>query len=262
MKIDDRIETLTQLGLTLNQARAYLTLVQIGSAGASKISQISKITRQDIYRVMPTLEKTGITQRTIGKPTIYKAIPIRQATQILLTRKTEEQKQLLKKTKELIQHLENKDEQKENTQETAQFTIISGKINIIQKIGETLCETQKTLDVVTSKQRFESAIQEFKKKYEFAVKRGVKIRIAAEKHVVQNGLSEILQKLAENKRFQIRYFIGAPEAVVSIFDKTRVSLTLSETANLPGASALLSNEKSLVALIQNYFENKWNNSAK
>jgi len=53
----ERIETLTSLGLTLNQARAYLSLLQLGPVGAKELAESSKITRQDIYRVMLASKK-------------------------------------------------------------------------------------------------------------------------------------------------------------------------------------------------------------
>jgi hypothetical protein len=45
------------LGLTYLQAKIYFTLTQLKTAEAQKISNVSNVARQDIYRLMPTLEK-------------------------------------------------------------------------------------------------------------------------------------------------------------------------------------------------------------
>jgi sugar-specific transcriptional regulator TrmB len=260
LKNQEKIETLTRLGLTMNQARAYLTLCQSGPAGAKKLSDLSKITRQDIYRVMPTLEKTGIVERLIITPTVYKAIPIKHGTSILLKRRAAEQNKLRKKIVELVREVENNHAEREIQEESTRFTIVPGKEAIIQKLGQALQRIQTSLDVVTSCKRFSPAILEFAEGYEKALERGVKIRIAAEKHVVEKAAFGIVQTLTRNPRIEVRYFPDAPEAIVSIFDRKEASVTISAIANLGTASALWSNDASFVALSQNYFENKWNNS--
>lgn len=260
MKNEERIETLARLGLTLTQARAYLALVQAGSAGAKELSDASKITRQDIYRVMPTLEKTGIVEKLITKPTAYRAVPIKQAAAVLLKRKIEEQKELRRKTKELVRDIENNHAGREIQQEPAHFIMVSGKDAIIQKMGEKLQKVQTSIDVVTTGSRFSSAIIEFAKGYEKALERGVRIRIATEKHVIAKTAFEIVQTLMKNPGFEVKYFIEAPQAIIAIFDKKEASVTISEVANLERASALWSNDSSFIGLANNYFENKWNNS--
>ena len=158
MKNSEKIETLIQLGLTLNQARAYLTLVENGPAGAKKLSENSKITRPDIYRVMPTLEQTGLIEKIINNPTTYKAIPIQQATRILLQRKNKENTQLQRKTKSLINELKISRTEQAIEDQDSQVIMISRKEAIIQKLAEALSNTKETLEVITSSQRFLPAI--------------------------------------------------------------------------------------------------------
>jgi sugar-specific transcriptional regulator TrmB len=56
-KNDEPIQTFMSLGLTLLQAKLYLTLVKLGSQGGEvrKISRESSIVRQDVYRILPEL---------------------------------------------------------------------------------------------------------------------------------------------------------------------------------------------------------------
>jgi sugar-specific transcriptional regulator TrmB len=59
---DEEVQTLTCLGLTLCQARVYLALARSGMSTAKTISKVSKVTREDIYRIMPTLQKLGLVE--------------------------------------------------------------------------------------------------------------------------------------------------------------------------------------------------------
>jgi sugar-specific transcriptional regulator TrmB len=229
----------------------------IGPAGAKEISEVSKITRQDIYRVMLMLEQNGIIARVISKPTVFQAIPIRQATEILLERKRAQYNDLCDKTKELVQETEKSQTEQELQKQKTKFLMIPGREAIIQKLHEALNKTERSLEVVTSRQRFSPAILEFKDKYVEALERGVKIRIATEAHASKKEVLEIIQNLKKYRGFEIRKFYEIPEAVISIFDGMLISVSIAGTAHTPSASALWSNDSSLVALTSNYFKNKW-----
>jgi len=256
----ERTETLMKLGLTLNQARAYLALIQFGPAGAKELAEASGITRQDIYRVMLTLEEKGLVEKLLSSPVVYKAFRIEQVASNLLNRKAEEQNELQKKTQRLITELQRNHLEKPIQGETSQFIMIPGKGAIIQRIIDDLSKTSKSLEVVTSCERFSPAILEFANEYEKALQRGVGVRIAVEKHMAQEAALEVIRRLAKKQTFEVRYFSCSPEAVVSIFDGKKASVTVSKTANSSKACALWSNDPCFVAITRNYFESMWNNS--
>ena len=81
---DEYIQTLTELELTLLQAKAYITLARLGKADVNSISKASNLARTDVYRVMLILERLGLAERIIDKKTVYKATPIKEGILILL----------------------------------------------------------------------------------------------------------------------------------------------------------------------------------
>lgn len=94
---DERVQTLMNLGLTLLQAKIYLALAQAGKTKIETISKASNIARQDIYRIMPTLQKLGLAEKIVTTPTMYKATPIKEGYYLLLQNKTQEYTELRKK---------------------------------------------------------------------------------------------------------------------------------------------------------------------
>ncbi len=76
---EDLVSKLAEFGFTINQAKVYLSVVQNGSITVGEISKISQLHRQDIYKIIPTLEKKGLITRTIDKPVLIGAIPIQKA---------------------------------------------------------------------------------------------------------------------------------------------------------------------------------------
>jgi len=257
----ERIETLMELGLTLNQARAYLALVLAGAVGAKEIAEASNITRQDVYRVMKTLEERGIAEKLLSTPTVYKALPIEEVMKNLMDRKIGEDRELQKRSQRLIVDVQSSHSEKA-VQDESQFIIIPSREAVIQHLSDALTKTNKSIEVVTSSERFSSAIMAFSKLYENALDRGVMIRIAAEKHVAQNGALDAAKNLSKSQGFEVRFFPYTPEALISIFDSKEASVTISSTANSAEARALWSNDSGFVTLARHYFEEMWSNATK
>lgn len=259
MKSVESIQVLTGLGLTIDQARVYLALVYLGSATAKQLSEESKIAKPDIYRIIPTLQKQGMVETLMSRPASFKAIPSNQSLHTLLKRKATEQNELRRKTEALLSSLEKNHVKIETNEASVDFAIISGKEVIIQKLKESLLKAQISLCVVTSKSRFSASIGEFADAYRKALRKGVKIKIAAEQIVTQTKTLKIMQTLSRDPHFEVKYFINPPPAIVTIFDAQEAYLTLSATTQLESTSTIWSNNLGFIALAQTYFENKWNN---
>jgi len=84
---NEHVQILTDLGLTLLQAKTYLALSQLGKATVKTISKTANVARQDVYRVMLALEKLGLAEKIVAKPTMYKATPIKEGIYFCFKRK-------------------------------------------------------------------------------------------------------------------------------------------------------------------------------
>src|SRR3990170_2406255 len=89
-KPQDQVEFLTHLGLTINQAKIYLALVQSRPCTANQISKSANLASEVVYRTMPKLQKMGLVERTVAVPTVFLAIPIKLAISILLAQRKQE----------------------------------------------------------------------------------------------------------------------------------------------------------------------------
>jgi len=92
------IETLTKLGLTLNQARVYLALATQNQLSAREISKNAGITRQKVYRIIPQLLNKGLAIKQLTHPATYKATLPKNALHTLLEQRKRENNQLKKTT--------------------------------------------------------------------------------------------------------------------------------------------------------------------
>jgi sugar-specific transcriptional regulator TrmB len=249
------IDTLIKLGLTLNQARIYVALLHSEKpATAKEISKITNITRQDVYRILPTIQKAGLLEKTITAPTMFKATPLRLGVSILIKNKTAQHNELMEKANKMSDESWLK---QSILEEEPEFILIPGNDAVVQKINNSIGTTQTNLDIVTSKKRFSRAMLEFSDPRMKALKRGVKIQVVTERLPSTNADIEKIM-LAEKKAGAIVKFMPTlPSALLLLFDKKQVMIITSATGSLE-TSALWSNNPCVVALSTSYFESLWN----
>jgi sugar-specific transcriptional regulator TrmB len=263
LKREGRIETLIELGLTAIQAKIYLSLLQTGPSNAKNLAATMGTSRPDVYRIIEELHKDGVIEKLLTKPAVFKAAPADQLIESLLKRKLEAQKELNKKSNELLTDLLNNQIEKESHETGIDFIVIQGKDATFQKLKEALSKVQTSVYVITSQRRFSEAVIEFHGLYGAALKRGVKIWIATENHIPQKKALRIMKSLMKNPNFEVKYFTGPPSAHVAIFDSKDAYSTMSNpTISLDASTCLWSRNASFVELVQSYFEKKWSNSEK
>jgi sugar-specific transcriptional regulator TrmB len=51
-----------------------------------KIAESSKLYRQDIYKIIPKLERKGVISKTLGKPLVVRAMPVKKALKTLVSK--------------------------------------------------------------------------------------------------------------------------------------------------------------------------------
>jgi sugar-specific transcriptional regulator TrmB len=260
LKSDEILSTFTELGLTSTQARTYLTLLQTGPVTAKELARNANISRPDIYRIVPYLQKEGLVEKLMTKPACFQATPAEDVLTILLKRKTEEKNELDRKTGEALTYLRSIPVQKQYRSSTADFIVVPCKEAIIQRLKGSILEAKVSIFAVTSKKRFSASILEFGDAHQQALERGTKIKIATEEPMIEAKALKKLRTLTQYENFEVKYFDSPPPAIVSIFDNNEAYVTMSATAQLNESSALRSSNSSFVALAQNYFKDKWNSA--
>ncbi len=87
---EETADLFAMFGLSRTQAKIYMALNALGLATASEISTLSKIRREEVYRIMPELENRGIISSRLEAPRKFAATEPKMALNILLKMKIEE----------------------------------------------------------------------------------------------------------------------------------------------------------------------------
>lgn len=72
------IRNLEMLGLTENEAKAYVGLVSLGEATAREVYELTNVPRAKIYEILKMLAKKGYLEVRQGSPTYFRAVDPKQ----------------------------------------------------------------------------------------------------------------------------------------------------------------------------------------
>jgi len=258
---------LTGLGLTSRQTKIYLALLQLDMAKAQKISDISKVRRENIYRIIPELQKMGLVEKTIGKPIMYRAIKIEDAVSILLDRKTEHINKLQKEAKTVINNFKKSKATWKGIidKEETHFLVIPRNVMQIKRKRQSIVNSESSIDIVTTVNRFCCIISLYFPSFKKACERGVKIRFITEKLALETASSsnaefQRIMQFCTLERINCRYSKQPIGNIVGIIDKKEVYINIDPSLRVEESPVLWSNHPTLIEIADHYFENLWNAS--
>ncbi|MGB9854089.1 MAG: TrmB family transcriptional regulator [Candidatus Bathyarchaeales archaeon] len=257
MTNDECIQILMDLGLTYLQAKIYLTLSQLGKATIKTISKNANVARQDVYRIMPALEKLDLAEKIVATPTMYKATPIKEGIYFLLQRKTKQYKELTKKTVKLIEKLKEINDKATLHEEEHPFILTSSEKLLWKRLKEGAERAQISIDICANWEGFKHRLFNDFPNFKRALKRGVRIRVITERHEADKSSQKIIQALKTNPLFEIRYLTQPVPIKTAIHDKKEVNLCLTTPNKIGGLPSLWSNNPQFVKIIADYFEELW-----
>jgi len=253
---DENVEALTSIGLTVLQAKTYLALLKSGSSTIKEAAKTARVARQDLYRIMSELQKIGLIEKVISAPTRFKAIELAEGVAILLQHARAKENEARRKILKLMQRYKDVSAKTQVQEEDSHFILVPEKV-VIQKIRRAIENTETSLDVITTLSRFRSGIFDFEVADKKASERGVMRRIIINKPEDEKSLTEILKVSTENPVYEVRFINTRPLAVMAIYDKKKMIFALSATAAIHEVPILMSNNPSLLAVVQSYFEAVW-----
>jgi sugar-specific transcriptional regulator TrmB len=257
---EDETSLLARLGLTICQAKVYLTLIRYGVCTAQEISKASKITRQDVYRILPKLHDAGLVRKAITSPATFAAVPIEDGVEYLMERRTDETRELQSKTKELVaRYKQNRTKVGTNGQES-EFVLIPRGRAIAKKRAWEIDNLQKSLDAIISFARYLPSMTDNSEALMRAMDRGVKVRTMTEKPLNISSFPKTVRPIKEHPCFSIRFIAAPPKSLVSIYDGKQVIISISPQAKLYKSHALWSNNPSLLEVCREYFDKMWDTS--
>ena len=255
---EELVQILTRLGLTISQVKVYLGLIGLKQASGKVTAKHSKMARQEVYRVLAELQEKGLVEKIIARPTEFKPVSIEDCLSILIASKKNEVSENQKKATILLRKFkkENSNIKSQIQEEDSQFILIPER-EVIKKVKRKIENTRTTLDAITTFNGFRQFIHNVNDECEKALERGVKFRLIINKSDNENSLIHVTKSVPKNPLFNLRYINTSHRVALAIYDKKEVCISISATAAPNETPILMSNNPSLVEIVQSYFETSW-----
>ena len=256
MANDENTDLLLGLGLSLNQARVYLAILKLEKTTVGQVAKFSKVRREDVYRILPSLEKMGLVERLLGKPTQIRATPISDALTFLVSEEKNRSDDRLSGMRSSVQRLSLKDWTQPLPGEESIYILIAEKKAILAKTSELIGNSRKEVALIADKARIIPVLSQFSVECKQAIKKGAVIRLIFEGDSPDVLLKEKVQKLIDGKSVHIKFHHEPLNHFIMSDDKEALITTSKETG-LGESPSLWTNNSNLIGLLRTAFESDW-----
>jgi len=264
---EDLIKRLMFFGLSSNEAKAYLALLQLKQASAGAVAKLSNVPRQEIYRVLPHLEKLGMAEAIIGKPTKFLAISPEEALSELINYQQEILANRISELRQAKSALENELKKLEGKSagltrfEPAHYILISGQRLVNEKIQEMLQKAKNEVLWMAPKLEIRVAViygrDEMLRR---CAGRKVKVRIITE--VDEKNVADLIKL---SKFCEIKHAPNVISTITIVDDKELIigsAVHFSESLNNEELRhKLWTNDLSHINIMRDFFEKVWSSSS-
>jgi sugar-specific transcriptional regulator TrmB len=260
MLFEKNVETLERAGLSHSQARVYLTLTIVGRTSIKTIAQVAKTDPANTSRAILGLQKLSLVDKTISKPNLYEAIPIKEGIELLLKRKKDEFTEVDRLSKLIIEQFDNVLPDQPQMDKD-QFLIVPPKTSYVHSSLNNFQNAKDSIDLISTQKRSAQSKEVYSDAERKALNRGVKIRTIMEKptekiNIIQQQTSKVLNGVgvANIKR---RFIQEVPKVVGGIFDNKIATFLINPNADYMNSPCLLTNHEGFILMFRNYFDALW-----
>ena len=256
MPNDENTDLLLGLGLTLNQAKVYLAILKLEKTTVGQVAKFSKVRREDVYRVLPSLEKMGLIERLMGKPTEIRATLIADSLTSLVTEEKNRSDERLTGMRSMVQKLSLKDWKQPPPGEESIYILIAEKKSILAKTSELINNSEKEVALIADNLRITQVLAHFSEEHKHAIKKGAQIRLIFEGDSPDSLLKEKVKKLIGSASVSVKFHREALNHFIMSDDKEAL-ITTSKISGLGESPSLWTNNNNLIGVLRTSFESDW-----
>jgi sugar-specific transcriptional regulator TrmB len=253
--IEREIRTLTELGLTISQAKVYLTLTKSRFLDAQTISINSGVARPDVYRMLDQLQRNGFVVTTISEPKYFQAIPLDECLSMLILRKETKIAELKKEAQVLITDCKV-DFQEEKDCYKPEFVFIPNKEASFNKTKKQLIEVRDCLCLFGAHKMLNLCLAN----YQFlrmAIERNVRCRMILDVSEQNPKILKALKDFEGYPTFSLKLLKEPVKTGFGIYDDKELAVGTSERKSVNKYPCLWFTNQQIINLFQDYFEIMW-----
>jgi len=243
---DRMVSRLKELELSTYEALTYLTLLTNSNITASTLCKETGIPDSKIYFALDGLANKGMLVVQRSNPSIYRAVPPKEAISNLKRQMTERLNEKIKEADALADTLTQVYESAEKPEELEVAYIIRGQKNIINRMKALVETSRKEISIFIS---YPAVIRELKESLITAKeKRRIKLNIAVTQEVFEK---EDFSNLGEIRLLSCSVDQSI-ESLGMLISDMKTLLTVSDWFD---ETAMLTQDKNLIRVCRDYYNN-------
>jgi sugar-specific transcriptional regulator TrmB len=267
------IEGLLHFGLSVNQAKVYLNIVESQLTSVNSISKATGIHRQDIYKMLPKLEKMGLITQTQERPTVINNIPVYQALSSIINTEQQKTNDRIKHMKSCVKKLANDIENTKilyevlTPEDEVMVAFLSSDRAIKNRLDAAYTNAKKQCVLVMDVDLIMRRVPFLRKRFKALATNNVKTRFIVginadareNQDLVKKTLEEILPKTGD---FAVKFFTNKIEVKpYLIFDKKDIYIPTKKKTELFFPCIICTNSQRIIKVYEEKFESTWNASS-
>jgi CheY-like chemotaxis protein/sugar-specific transcriptional regulator TrmB len=262
--LEKTAKELALFGVTNTQAKIYIVLDVLGVASASEIASLSEVRREEVYRVLPELEKLGLVARRLETPRRFLAVEVKMALETLIKakRKTMEKEiiNLRQKKVELIAQLKATARLK-TEEEDSSIEVFSDSIGVLAKLVQMIKKAKCRIMLVSS---LDNVGMELVRKIEKTIKMNknqINTQIVTDNSWLnETRTSKLMRSKIADKQIELKHLERLPFNLL-IVDEEEAIWGEFQPRNASSKTFLTKNQTQ-ISLLKMAFNNLWMQSQK
>ena len=256
---EEDVLLLTEMSFTQTQAKVYLTLLRLGETDARTLCKKTGIPKPEIYRTINELQHRGLVEKEISLPSKFFATPIQFGLQILMNEQVQQCKNLQKKMKQFLRKHQTCPIEPPNKKEY-KLIVIEGRNRLTQTIKLEHDKAQRSVDIISTLQRWLQILDSCLESYLKALERNVKYRVIIEKPLGKITFPEKIQTLSSKPNFELRLSEVPLMNNEAIFDDNEATINFFEGKPLGESPIIWTNHPGFIRMCQDHFDKVWKSS--
>jgi len=251
-KSDALIDRLRLMGLTANQARAYLAVVRLGVCNVVQIARETELHRAGIYDVMQKLLSMGLIDETLDRPKRYRPTSIQQGIALLTEMTRSKLNTIAAEAMRLISDLE-KLKAPVIVHVEPEARIVTGTENIRRNFRAMLASAQSQVLFMASK---EAAARLSRSDIAYSLATIASKRLKA-RAILEVDESNVNQAKRVARSIEIRHYVPLHVHLYTIDDHTVGAGLTAANQTSDQLSELITSYPAHVKMLQQFYELVW-----
>ncbi len=257
---EDIVEKLTNFGFTINQAKVYLSIAQSGRTHVGKISKDTQLHRQDIYKLLPKLEKMGLIIKTIDKPFMVEALPVDRALENIVLKEKEKASKKIEDLENNIKEITGSIQKQPASKEEARFTLLTTPEAVASRAQLIFKLKTKNFTLVTTLENLRGPVGAyFRELIQNIAAINAKSRLIVVDPQEREEAKQIVQKLApKNGYFWVKLVPKCACKNYQVLDNKEVWIGTQQKTQAGYPCILWTNDRNIVESYRENFVEAWN----